>query len=423
MSTKRVKVREMKRKRTQKRVMLAIGGVILVLLIAAGAAWYGIDRYEKSYVMTFDGEKISVNDFKYLALYTSGSGEEKAEARNLLVNNLILNKVAKQDGLELTAEEMAERLTAAADLKKSASIDLGFISTQRMAELDMEGLGLVSGRLRDKYTADYTMDEAEFQAALAEYKTNSRADYTDIQMLYLITDNEDTINEAQQALEDGMDFEEAIRQYSSEYMPPAPVVDGEDLDVEAVEDEDTAVPAAEDENTDAEAVEDEDAEAPAVEEEDAEAAEDEAADAPAVEDEGEEIVEDEAAEAPAVEEEDAAEAEDADAPAVEDEDGESFPTIRLNTNMGLPEADFDLLLDLPAGEFSQIVDLGDGMYVIFYIDSVTIPTDDEIEETYRGTFETDQRNQIFSDLFDEWEKASSIEMNEKAYNAYKPWQQ
>lgn len=221
MSTKRAKAREEKRRKKQQQQFFIIGGIVILLLIAAGFGLYGLDQYNKSYVMTFNGEKIATGDLRFCSLFAEvGENEDaKEKALDQLLTYLVMEQAAKDNGLALTEEELEETRSYAESFKsyyqQYYNVDFSSIDNDRM--LEMLGLDVLYDQLLEKYTADYTVNEADFSKALADYIKNEPADYTVVNLKYIYASDAATIEEARQAIEDGMTFDDAVIKYSEYY--------------------------------------------------------------------------------------------------------------------------------------------------------------------------------------------------------------
>lgn len=321
MSTKRAKLREEKRRQKQMQRFTILACTVALALIAAGIAWFMLDRYAKSYVMVYEGEKIDTNDLRFCGLFVAAEeGEDaaavKEKAMDQLQTYLALEKAARDNNLTLTDEEREESLSYAASMKsyyaQNYGLDMSFISDERMA--DFLGLDVLYGPLQEKFTADLVIDETDFEKALADYTQNNRMDYYDVQILEITAAAEETIQEAKQAVEGGMSFADAVAAYSEAY---------------------------------------------------------------------------------------------------NEEYGVNPMALRY---AGLSDETAQTLLDMESGAMSEIVET-DGSFALYYIDSKTIPSSDELAETYRTQYTGEKKGERFVEIIEEWKSAAVYTVNPKGYDA------
>ena len=219
MSSKRAKIREMKRKQKQQRTMLITGCIAAAVLLVGVLTWIGLDAYNKSYIMVFEGQRVSVNDFRFCGLFAGSEETAKTDALDTLLTFMTLDKYARENDFVLGEEEKADLLSYCAGLKdyyaQSYGIDLSYITTERMAE--MLGLDSLRTLLMERYTADYTVDETDYARKLADYTHDERVDYIEMDLKYIFTNTEEDMAPALEALESGADFDWAVAEYSTNY--------------------------------------------------------------------------------------------------------------------------------------------------------------------------------------------------------------
>lgn len=315
MSSKRVKIREMKRRQKQYTRMWIIGGLTALVLVLVVLALYGLDLYSKSYIMTYEKQKISVNDYKYCATMVTSEENAKEQALDQLLTLLTVNKVAQKDGVTLTEDEQTEMKSYAESLKsyyESYGLDLSFITTERMTEL--LAMDTLYGKLQERYTADYALNENDFQQALVTYKQNEPVDYINMDLKYIFTSTSEAIENARQELEGGAEFDEVLKRYSEYY------------------------------------------------------------------------------------------------------DAESEISTYPLKYMGLESDVASRILALEVGDYSEVVEM-DSMYVIFGVETKTIPTDEEIETSYREKYTSEKKSEQFTEIVKGWKEQASYTLNQKAYDA------
>ena len=190
MSSKRVAAREWKRKRKQQKqaTKLAIAGVCVLAIAIIG--YIGWDLWSRTYVMTFEGQRISTADMRDFMTAGAEGVDPRAQALEGLTQFLLINQAAHQNNIALTAEDWAgieANITQMREMYEAFGMDMPDISDERMTEL--MSMEILSERLMDIYTADFEIDEADFEEALIQYLTFNRADHVDMNFRYHISDS------------------------------------------------------------------------------------------------------------------------------------------------------------------------------------------------------------------------------------------
>jgi hypothetical protein len=319
MSTKRVKIREMKRKRKQQRTMLIIACVSAAVLAAVILGLVGLDSYSKSYIMTFEGKKINIADFRFCGIFAVSEETAKQDALDQLLYFLLIDKAARQNGLSLSDEEKADVLSEASYLKSSYGqygIDLSFITDERMAEL--LGLNDLRHLLLDMYTADYIVDETDYQRRLADYIYNDRADYVDTQVKVIVSSSEEALADALldlDMMDDPSDFDEVLIRYSEYY------------------DEDSGI--------------------------------------------------------------------------------QLYPL----KNLGFGDEINASIMAMEVGGISGILELNSGLFGILQVDSITVPTNEEIGVKFRDIYVNEKKEARFTEIVMDWKETANYTINQRAYEA------
>jgi hypothetical protein len=167
---------------------MAIFGVIAAaVLVVAGFGLYGLSEFNKSYVMTFEGKRISNNDFLFsiMSVLFSDTEDPKADAFDQLLEVLVLESRARGEGISLTDEDRADMESWAAELQNMYAmngLDMSFISTGRIAEI--LATEVYYEQLMDIHTADLEINQADFERAFADYMENNKADYYEMTFKY-----------------------------------------------------------------------------------------------------------------------------------------------------------------------------------------------------------------------------------------------
>ncbi|MCL2771922.1 MAG: hypothetical protein FWD71_01115 [Oscillospiraceae bacterium] len=85
------------------------------------------------------------------------------------------------------------------------------------------------------------------------------------------------------------------------------------------------------------------------------------------------------------------------------DEASGIQTINLADITFLSAEDLNNLMSLESGGVSNVIDLGDGEYVIFIADSVYTPTQDEIAASFKAMYENSKKSDIFNAEFTKWQ--------------------
>ncbi|MCL2773210.1 MAG: hypothetical protein FWD71_07645 [Oscillospiraceae bacterium] len=88
-------------------------------------------------------------------------------------------------------------------------------------------------------------------------------------------------------------------------------------------------------------------------------------------------------------------------------------TIALADITFLSADDLNSLMNLEAGQVSNVISLSSTEYLIFIADSVYRPTQDEISTSYKPTYENGKKSDIFQTQFTQWQAADKVKLNQK----------
>jgi hypothetical protein len=218
-----MRAKEWKRQRKQRRQFIAAGLIAAGLLIAAAFGLYGWDVYRQGYIMTFEGTRVSTNDFRFnlLSSLFSGAEDPKADALDQMLEVMVLKAKADAAGIVLTDEEKDDMLDWARGFKnmyQTNGIDASFISDERLAEI--LSTELYFEKLMHIETADFVPDEAAFEQSLAHYKENNKLEYQDVQVKFAFSQDFDALEEARAEVEAGtITFDELVERHDVGYDP------------------------------------------------------------------------------------------------------------------------------------------------------------------------------------------------------------
>jgi len=220
MSSKRARIREMKRKKRQRRQMTITGIVIVSVLVAVWIAYAVVNRYNEGYVMVFEGKKISASDMRFCAFWASSGNETASEAQirkgafDYLLEALVLEKKANENNITLSQEEIDYNNEMGEGWVNYLGLD--YITPKRVAELQM-AMGPKYEKLLELFTEGFAVDEAAFEEGLADFIENDKLEYYTIDLKYIISYDEEPIAQAFEELEAGGDFDAVWAKYSEDY--------------------------------------------------------------------------------------------------------------------------------------------------------------------------------------------------------------
>jgi hypothetical protein len=173
--------------------------------------------------MTFEGTRVSTNDFRFSLLSNIFSQTEDPieDALDQLIEVMVLRERAEAAGIVLTDEEQENMLDWARSFKNmyaNNGIDASFITDNRLAEI--LSTELYFEKLMDIYAADFVIDEEDFNREFADFKENNKMDYYDIQVKYAYSESLDDLTDARAEVEAGnMTFDELVERYHIGFDP------------------------------------------------------------------------------------------------------------------------------------------------------------------------------------------------------------
>jgi parvulin-like peptidyl-prolyl isomerase len=211
-------IREMKRKKEQRKKITIAAGIILCVIVAGLIGLFFLNRYNETYIMTFEGKKVSVDDLNICTMFTSEDSDvsQKDQAVDHVLTSQLVTKYAALNNVALTDEELQSSIDNAENYKQYYQMigyDTASFDSRRMGEI-IATMSTLYQKLLDIYTDSYTVDETDFRKEFNDYLQNSKADYYDIQIKYIITAEEEAIQDAYSEIEAGEDFDEVYIRYS-----------------------------------------------------------------------------------------------------------------------------------------------------------------------------------------------------------------
>lgn len=191
MANKRAVAREWKRKKRQQRLISRLVVVGVCVLVAIGAGYVAWDMWSRTYVMTFEGQRIPTNDMRFLTLFSEGQMDPRMESLERLTQFLLLDQAARRHNIALTVEERAEVEETTVEmigLYEMFGIDVPSIPNERM--VDFMGMEILAERLMDLYVPGVEIDETEFLHTFLEYLAFNRINHAEMDFRIHISDSD-----------------------------------------------------------------------------------------------------------------------------------------------------------------------------------------------------------------------------------------
>ena len=216
-----------RRVKAQKKLHAGVfAAIVLAVLIAV--AWLVWDAQNRRFIMTFDGERISTGDFRFvghvLALRQDpgAPGFNRFQVLDELISLLAVIDMGEEYADGFTQEEREIGLDMAVSHRQwmqEMNYSLGYIGNERMAELlGIMELWHVVPRIVEEFVERgyYVLDEEEFAEELTLHIERLIEEGTEVYVKYMATYERDGFNEAALELvsEDGFDFDDLISRFS-----------------------------------------------------------------------------------------------------------------------------------------------------------------------------------------------------------------
>ena len=212
MESRKKRNQEIERNKKQKRRVSAGIGVVIVLVILAGIAWFAFDAHRRSWIMTFEGQRIPTNELRFMMENQWWAPPEEITARAMvdLVQSLTIIHHADRLGLGMTNEERDIVL---------ANVDShNVLSDRRLAEFS--SVGHMFERLFDHYVPEFALDAADYQDEIAEYIEARRPFYAPSEVMYILNEDLGVLLSVQTSVFDdaGTEFADLVLQYCEEHI-------------------------------------------------------------------------------------------------------------------------------------------------------------------------------------------------------------
>lgn len=207
--------REIERSKKQKRRMSAGIGVLIVLLICAGIAWFAVGVYQRSWVIRFEGQRISTNELRFILQSQDWMWTPQDQivdrAMDMLIHTLTVMHHANNLGLGMTDEERDEMLEFIGN-------ERGVISNTRMAEFF--STEFMQDRLFDYFMPELILDPEIYRYDIEAYIEARRPFYAQTEIMYILNDDFDILSSIRGSTLNDPDanFADYVMQYCSEHI-------------------------------------------------------------------------------------------------------------------------------------------------------------------------------------------------------------
>jgi hypothetical protein len=203
--------KELERQKKNRNRLAAFIGILVLLVVAAGVTWVVWDTQSRSWIMRFEGQRIPVNELR--VLMQGDTAEDRQMALDELTTILTLLNRAERHGAGLTEDER----NMWAWLVSMEWGENPFIPAERLGEFIAAEQGEIWVRLLDIYIPEsfVFIDEEQFAVDFENYKETNRAQYMDMNVMYILIDEREDAEAAYARLLAGeATFEEIVREFN-----------------------------------------------------------------------------------------------------------------------------------------------------------------------------------------------------------------
>ena len=216
MTSRKKQNMEIERKKKALRLRHTVSLLGFVLIIVAAIAWVMWDNHSRSWIMTFEGQRIQTSDAQFwVDTFSMFGGDENLveNAMNELVDSLILLSRGNTHGVGLSEEEHLEMADSMAG--QLGWMGINYISPMRAGEL--MAAGNIASRLMDIYVPTYTPNPQDFEEAFAEYILTNGENYANYEVKFVVTDTFEDAFHVWELVPNTDNFDDLIREYSVFY--------------------------------------------------------------------------------------------------------------------------------------------------------------------------------------------------------------
>ena len=210
----------------KKKMQTIITSVIIGVLLVVFVGGLSVESYARSYIMRFDGRRITSNEHSF---YAANFGDN---ALDVHIDRLVVEKMAQEFNLEIDEDdEDNEELFAARDSYLDAiNSGMSYFGLSAKDIIRIFNREIYADMLFERMTADVEIDDEAFAEHLEEERHNQRLFLSEVNVDYIITETEEEAAEVKALAESGTDFKELILEHCIEYFPPEPIPDYDEFD-------------------------------------------------------------------------------------------------------------------------------------------------------------------------------------------------
>jgi len=235
MSSKRAVAREWKRKKNQQKLIFRLSVAAVCLLILLGIGYLAFDSFNRSFVMTFEGNRIPTAEAQFFHMGgIMGTPREQAAAD--LSMFLLMEQAAARHNVGLTSEErqeLMEEVQGTRDFLDMFDVSISRLSDTRVAEL--MGMDIIVNRLAEIYGANVEIDEEELVNALFNHSIFNRHEFIEMDLLIHESSTMDDALAAFAAMQEAENMEEINEIILENATLRAQVTGIDEVDIEDIE--------------------------------------------------------------------------------------------------------------------------------------------------------------------------------------------
>ncbi len=213
-------IEQLPKKKINFKKIAAIGLSVILLATAGTFGYKEFDKQSKSYAVTFDGKKYSVEDYKLYLLFQGESKEAQKNALAALTDSLIIKKNAVEQGIKLTDAENKQVLEDTKNLKEIVATNgqvMPNVTEERLVEIVSSNMYF--SKILDAQSKSYKVDEVDFTKEFENYLVNAKQDYMDVKLKYIVTKTKEEATAARSKAQSGTPIDDVIKKYSFDFDP------------------------------------------------------------------------------------------------------------------------------------------------------------------------------------------------------------
>ena len=182
-TSKRAVAKEWKRKRKQQQRLTKLMIAAFCAIAVLGIGYVAWDLWSRTYVMTFEGRRVNTDDMRFFAAVSPLFGGDPFDQ---LTRFLLIDQAASQHNIILSEEERAQ-VAENLGFFEMIGIELPSMSNERM--IDLAGADILTDHLIDIYTADFVVDESDFDESFSWYLEFQRGQHVEMDLRYHLSNS------------------------------------------------------------------------------------------------------------------------------------------------------------------------------------------------------------------------------------------